>query len=212
MILRLAFASLAATFFAFGAVSVVAAQSTGQQVSLAPGTSFVVKLLTNLDCRSAKVGDASETQVVENVKNGGETVLKKGAHVTGRVVAVQPPSSSQPRATVSIVFDSVADKGSGSKTLRTVIVALAPEAEVSSSSLSEGRGMGGLTVNAGVSGRGEAGQRRELSRDAVGVVNLPGLELAARSSSSGMTSVISWSNPDIKIKKGSQLVLRVVAS
>ena|ERR1700758_4191319 len=208
MLLRLA--SFSVTFFLFGVVSVVLGQATTQQVPLAAGNSFVAKLLTSLDCRSAKVGDAVEAQTAENVKNGSETVLKKGARITGHVVAVQPPSASESRTIVTIIFDSAADKGSASKTLHTVIVALAPEAEVTSSSLSEGRGMGGLTDNAGVSGRANAGERRELGRSAVGVVNLPGVELAAKSSSSGTASVISWSNPDIKIKKGSQLVLRVV--
>ena len=65
----------------------------------------------------------------------------------------------------------------------------------------------------GVSGRDHAdtGGIEPLNTSSVGVTNLPGLESGLRKSPSGeQTTVLAWTKGDIKLKKGSQLVMLVI--
>jgi hypothetical protein len=180
-----------------------------------PGdTTLLAKLNTNLDLSQSKTGDEVQAETTHDVKRGKDVLLRKGSILIGHVSFVEPASSKQPENSVGIVFDRAKPKGGSEQALRLIVRALAPQSEVpTNSTVAGGRGMPGETTQAGISGRdhGDAGSIEPLNTSSVGVSNLPGLELGLRKSANGeQTTVLAWAKGDIKLKKGSQLVMLVV--
>jgi hypothetical protein len=181
-----------------------------------PGdTAILAKLNTNLDLEQSKTGDEVQAETTHDVKQGKDVLLKKGSALIGHVAFVEPASSKQPENTVGIVFDRVKPKNGAEQSLHLIVRALAPQSEApANSQIAGGRGMPGETDKAGVTGRdrAETGGVEALNTSSVGVLNLPGLELGIRKGAAGgqQTTILAWSKGDIKLKKGSQLVMLVV--
>lgn len=181
-----------------------------------PGdTAMLAKLNTNLDLSQSKTGDEVQAETTRDVKESKDMLLKKGSILIGHVTFVEPASAKQTENTVGIVFDRVRPKNGSEQSLHLVVRALAPQSEApAGSQISGGRGIPGETDKAGVTGRdrAETGGIEPLNTSSVGVSNMPGLELGLRKSAGGQqTTVLAWSKGDIKLKKGSQLVMLVVS-
>ena len=180
-----------------------------------PGdTTLLAKLNTNLDLSQSKTGDEVQAETMRDVKQGKDTLLKKGSTLIGHVSFVEPASAKQAENSVGIVFDRVRPKNGSEQSLHLIMRALAPEPDVAvNSQMAGGRGMPGETTQAGMSGRDQAdrGGVEPLNTSSVGVSNMPGLSLGLRKLASGeQTTVLAWGKGDIKLKKGSQVVMLVV--
>jgi len=180
-----------------------------------PGdTALLAKLNTNLELSQSKTGDEVQAETTRDVKQGKDTLLKKGSTLIGHVAFVEPASAKQAENSIGIVFDRVKPKNGPEQSLHLIVRALAPESEVpGSTQIAGGRGMPGETTQAGISGRDQAdrGGVEPLTTSSVGVSNLPGLSLGLRKSAGGeQTTVLAWGKGDIKLKKGSQVVMLVV--
>lgn len=66
-----------------------------------------IKIVTPLDTRNNRAGDAVAFQVVEDVYVGGLLVIGKGANGTGKVTKVEPARNFGRDAKLEIAFDSV---------------------------------------------------------------------------------------------------------
>jgi hypothetical protein len=176
-------------------------------------TAILAKLATNLEPQRCKPGDSVEAQTTEDIKQGKEVLLKKGSVLLGHVSVVEPPSATQLETMVGIIFDGVKTKNGPDQSVHLLIRALAPEAEgPENSTLSEGRGMSGATTAATVPGKvsaaGTAGGR--LTALSIGVSGFPGVRLENRKEANGQVmTIIALSEPGVKFKKGTQLVLKV---
>ena len=86
------------------------ATAAGKALDLPSDAVVFAKLNTNLDLLMAKPGDVVEAQTTEDVKQGKDTLLRKGSNLLGHVSLVEPATPSQPETMIGIVFDRVKTK------------------------------------------------------------------------------------------------------
>jgi len=77
----------------------------GRQLNVASGTRLTGELQNTLDVSKARVGDRVVLKTTEAVKQNGETVVKKGAQLVGRVADVQKHARASANSSVTILFD-----------------------------------------------------------------------------------------------------------
>src|SRR5919205_3370153 len=75
----------------------------GGQLDIASGTRLTGELQSALDVSRARVGDRVVLKTTEAVKQNGQTVLKKGSQLVGRVTDVRRGAESS----VTLLFDTV---------------------------------------------------------------------------------------------------------
>jgi hypothetical protein len=184
-------------------------------LKLPSGTAFLARLSTNLDGRQCKPGDPVEAEVKQDIKQGHDVLLKKGSVLLGHVAGVKVPTSDSHQLNVAIAFDSVRLKDGKRLSLNLIIQALAPEADVTNNdTLAAGRGMGVTSSsNATVSGHATTlkGTITQLSVTSTGVYDLQGLELGDQTTNGAHYSTLTSSTGDFRLKKGSQVVMKVVS-
>jgi hypothetical protein len=173
--------------------------------------SVLARLSTDLDAAQAKVGDPVEAQILEDVKSGHDVLLKKGSILNGHITFIQPflPTS---RCEIAILFDRVTPKKGEPVAVSLTIQALAPEINIRTDTLSDGRGMGGLDANAPNIGHQSAktGDVGALSDKSRGVYAIPGVTIGTRIEKGGHSSVVVSASGGVHLKKGAQLVMQGV--
>jgi hypothetical protein len=192
------------------------ATATLDELKLPEKTAFLAKLSTNLDGRQCKPGDPVEAEVKQDIKQGHDVLLKKGSVIVGHIAGVHAPVSDKPELSVAIALDTAKMKDGKQFSLKLLIQALAPEADTdSNTSLSDftGGGMQNATRVAGVSGRSTTvnGSINKLTPESKGVYDLQGLSLGDQVTNGARYSTLASSTGDFRLKKGTQLVLKVVS-
>jgi hypothetical protein len=178
------------------------------------GTTFVAKLMTNLDAAQNHVGDSVQAQLTRDVKEGKQTVLKKGSAITGKVVVAQPYSTEKGMAQIGIVFDEVAAKDGPQYSTRLGLRALAPAPDDKApDTVMDGRGRAATDTTSVVRGGMNAGGANggELTPTSEGVYGLRGLNLAFDKESGKLISVITATGANLRLKSGYQVVFQVSA-
>ena len=177
-------------------------------------TSFFAKLITPIVISQAKGDDILEAQTTQDIKQGHDVLLKKGSTLVGHVHSVQTPTADKPEYYVVIVFDRVKPKNSEEMRFDLVIQALAPESDMDNRSIAEatGTGLQGATRTAGVTGHSSAtqGNINALTTKSTGVYDVAGLRLGDRTSDGKHYTILAASRRDVQLKKGTQLVMKVV--
>lgn len=198
-----------------GAQASASASAANAGLTIPVDTAFMAKLSTNLELNQCKPGDPVEAEAKQDIKQGKEVVLKKGSSLLGRVKAVQMATAEKPEKVVGIVFDGVKMQKTGQQySLHLIVQALAPEANLTNNdTLSDGRGMDAATNNATVSGHSTTmrGNVNQLTPASTGIYDLSGLRLGDQITQTGHVTVLAFSHSDIHLKKGAQLVMKVVA-
>jgi hypothetical protein len=182
-------------------------------LKLPAGTAFLAKLSTNLDGRQCKPGDAVEAEVKQDIKQGHDVMLKKGSVLLGHVAGVKVPASGTSQLNVAIAFDSVRLKDGKRFSMDLTIQAFAPEADVTNNdTLNDGRGLDAATNKATVSHATTLkGSFNQLTVTSTGVHGLPGLTLSDQITNGAHYSTLDSSTGDFRLKKGAQLVMKVVS-
>lgn len=189
-------------------------QSSASALNVPGDTIILAKLATNLDLQQAAVGQQVEAQTTQDVKQGKDVLLKKGATLIGHVTSVETAIAGKSEAMVGVIFDSVKAKSGQPQTLHLLIRALAPEPNAPYSGMVQGgRGMPGETEHAGIAGvdRADISNGVVLNESSVGVAGIPGLQLEIRKSNGQQTAILQMTKGDVKLKKGTQLALLVVS-
>jgi hypothetical protein len=193
-----------------------AASPSATSLGVLEGTAFLARLSADLVLDRCKIGDPVEAEVKQDVKRGKQVLLKKGSILRGNVKSVQAPTENNREVVVEILMDEVNIQKTAQKySVHLVIQAIAPGANTdSNNSLADqtGTGLHGATRQAGVSGHASVvqGDVGAINAESKGVFDLPGLRLGEHQTSSGHTTLLATSVHDLKLKKGSQLVMRVV--
>jgi hypothetical protein len=192
------------------------AKASLDELKLPEKTVFLAKLSANLDGRQCKPGDPVEAEVRQDIKQGHDILLKKGSALLGHVAGVKVPTSDTPQLTVAIVFDSVRMKDGKQLLLNLIIQALAPEADLdNSSSLADFAGpvTTKSTSTAGVSGHNSTvnGSINRLTATSTGVYDLKGLALSDQTTNGAHYSTLASTTGEFRLKKGAQLVMKVVS-
>jgi len=177
-------------------------------------TSFVAKLVTPIVISQAKGDDTLEAQTTQDIKQGHDVLLKKGSTLVGHIHSVQTPTAEKPEYYVVMIFDRVKPKNGEQMRFDLVIQALAPESDIDNRSIAEatGTGLQGATRTAGVTGHSSAAQGNinALTTKSTGVYDVAGLQLGDRTSEGKHYTILAASRRDVQLKKGTQLVMKVV--
>jgi hypothetical protein len=191
-----------------------AATAAAKPAFLSTGTTVVAKLLANLDSRTCKPGDPVEAEVTRDVSQNHKVVLKAGARVIGHVVALDASSTHSPESRIAISFNSISTKGGEHTQISFVIQALAIAPRLKEKNeLQDGRGMVATENTAATAGGDIGGPLSEglLRPEDSGVYGIAGLSLAVLTTETGTQfPVLKSAGENIRLAKGTQMVLRVV--
>jgi hypothetical protein len=171
-----------------------------------PGQGIVAKLTTDLDAAKLKPGDPIQALVTHDLKKGHDTILKKGSTISGKIIKVDPSTSSDPEMIV-ILFDQISPAGGTTRPLNASIGALAPPQGAQTETIQDGRGMVQSNINSVNGGDKDASNIPDLAGATVGVHGMRGVSLAFNMESGKLYSIIKSTNGDLKLKKNSQIVL-----
>lgn len=103
------------------------AQTGGNSVSLASGTTVNAELSASIDSKKAKAGDSVMAQVIEAVKEDGKTLIPKGTKIVGHVTQASARSKGDAESSLAIRFDKAVLKNGQEITLSVWIRAIAVE-------------------------------------------------------------------------------------
>src|ERR1043166_9298015 len=127
--------------------------------ALSSGTTLQAELSKSLDAKKAKPGDEVSAKLTQDVKSNGKVVLHKGSKLVGHVTEAQARSKENAESKLGIVFDKAVLKGGQEVAFNSVIQAVAPPLQATSSlagdensSLGGGMGSGGMGRTTGGSG------------------------------------------------------------
>jgi hypothetical protein len=190
------------------------ATAAAKPAFLSTGTTVVAKLLTSIDSGTCKPGDPVEAEVTRGVSQNHKVVLKAGARVIGHVVALDTSSTHTPETRIAISFKSVSMKSGEQAEISFVIQALAIAPRLKEKNeLQDGRGMVATEITAATAGGDIGGPLSEglLRPEDSGVYGIAGLSLAVLTTETGSQfPVLKSAGENIRIAKGTQMVLRVV--
>ena len=79
----------------------------GRQLDIASGTRLTGELQSALDVSRARVGDRVLLTTTEAVKQNGQTVLKKGSQLVGRVTDVRRRAKGGADSSVTVLFETI---------------------------------------------------------------------------------------------------------
>ena len=119
--------------------------------ALTSGTALQAELTKPVDSKKAKSGDEVSAKLTQDVKSNGKVVLHKGSKLVGHVTEAQARSKENAESKLGIVFDKAVLKGGEEVSFNSVIQAVAPPVQATSSvagdessSLGGGMGSGGM--------------------------------------------------------------------
>jgi hypothetical protein len=210
----IALAAIPRNHSAVASQAVPASGAAAKPANLSIGTTVVAKLLTNIDSGTCKPGDQIEAEVTRDVSQNHKVVLKAGTRVIGHVVAFDTSSTHKPETRIAISFKSVSMKSGEQAQISFVIQALAIAPRLKEKNeLQDGRGMVATEITAAAAGGDIGGPLSEgmLRPEDSGVYGIAGLSLAVMTTETGSQfPVLKSASENIRLAKGTQMVLRVV--
>jgi hypothetical protein len=129
-------------------------------VNLSDGTKINAALVGSLDARKSKRGDRVEARTVQDVKQDGKVVLKKGTVLTGHVTRVQARTKEQAQSQIGIIFDHAVLRHGEQVPLHATIQALAAAQNLTAASMGSDEMMASqssMGAASGVAGGGLVG-------------------------------------------------------
>jgi hypothetical protein len=213
-------------------------QSSGA-LKIAPGSVIPVQLSKTVDAKKAKTGDEVVATVTQDMKtNSGDVLVPKDTKVIGHVTEAQARNKEQKQSELGIAFDHAVVKGDQMQlpmSIQAVIAppsnnsggAAAPDAPPStagggsaSSPMAGSRaGATGATPSQSSqqnypsgaasesSPQGEA--RPPITGNTQGVIGMSDVKLESASQNSQQGSVLTSEKNNVKIEKGTMMLLRV---
>jgi hypothetical protein len=107
-----------------GAEGAASVGQGGGRLDIASGTRLNAQLQNTLDVSRARVGDRVVLKTTEAVRSNGGTLLKKGAHLVGRVSDVRRRAQGSAESSVTLLFERL-ESGSLSTPLSVTINSVA---------------------------------------------------------------------------------------
>ena len=179
-------------------------------LSLPNGTGIVGTLTTNLDTKHSKVGDRVEIEVTQDVKPAGQILLRRGSHITGQVALAYAFSKGDSTAKLEIVLDKVVAKSGEQIPTYLALYSLAAKNDPTKEDLQDGRGLAATSTRAGINGGMGRPGNGLLGPDTRGVIGLESLRLTPLARDNPPTSLVRSESKDVRLEKGTEIVLVVV--
>lgn len=207
-------------------------------MKIAPGSVIPVQLAKTIDAKKAKTGDEVVATVTQDMKtNSGDVLVPKDTKVIGHVTEAQARNKEQKQSELGIAFDHAVVKGDQLQLPMSIQAIIAPQnnnsdraepgpgpAQAPSSPAgSMGGGQagsaGGATQQQSGSqnypqGGGDGSQPQETARPPItantrGVIGMSDVKLETASQASPQGTVLSSEKNNVKIEKGTMMLLRV---
>jgi len=150
--------------------SAASASVSGNSLGITSGTPIQAALVTPVDAKHSKPGDPVVAKTTQDVKQDGQTVLKKGSRLTGHVTQAQARSGASAESSVGMVFDSAVAKDGQHVPMNMSVQALAAAANQTSADLANDQGAINSTSQTGMgfTGAGSAPGGGGIARGGVG--------------------------------------------
>lgn len=148
-------------------------------VTIADGTKMDATLVSWLDARRSRVGDAVQARIEQDVKQGGAVLLKKGTQLTGHVTEARSRAGAQAESRVGVTFERALLPNGQSIPFHASIVALSAPRSAS------GSGNGSATAATQASARAGATAGNVTSTAAAPAGAATNMSNAVASTSSG---------------------------
>lgn len=201
-------------------------------VKIAPGSVIPVQLAKTVDAKKAKTGDEVVATVVQDMKtNSGDVLVPKNTKVIGHVTEVQARNKEQKQSELAIAFDRAVVKGDSMQLPMSIQAVIAPETNVPSASAPDQSpsAAGGTSPNSPMGGRAgstpppqqnspsaggsetesAASARPPITGNTQGVIGMSDVKLENSSQHSAQGSVLTSEKNNVKIEKGTMMLLRV---
>jgi hypothetical protein len=208
-------------------------------LKIAPGSVIPVQLSKTVDAKKAKTGDEVVATVTQDLKaNSGEVVVPKDTKMIGHVTEAQARNKEQKQSELGIAFDHAVVKGDQMQLPMSIQAVIAPPSNSPGEAAPEapspapaggGSGSsqttGSRTTGTGTgtspsapqnyprSGASEPASQGEarppITGNTQGVIGMSDVKLDSSSQNSQQGSVLSSEKNNVKIEKGTMLLLRV---
>jgi hypothetical protein len=203
---------------------------------IAPGSVIPAQLTKAIDAKKAKTGEEVTARVTQDMKTtSGQVLVPKDTQIIGHVTEAQPRSKEQKESQVGIAFDHAVVQGNPIELAMLIQAVIAPPSENSANS-SDDRGasppsapsspMG--SARPGGAGGGSSPQAQQptapqgsgpsdapqssrppITATTQGVIGINDVKLAPAAGNSSQGSVLSSEKSNVKIEKGTLLLLKV---
>jgi len=214
-------------------------QQTSGALKIAPGSVIPVQLSKTVDAKKAKTGDEVVATVTQDMKtNSGDVLVPKDTKVIGHVTEVQARNKEQKQSELGIAFDHAVVKGDQMQLPMSIQAVIAPPSNNSGGAAAPDAppsAAGGGSASspmagsrAGASGaspspssqqnyppgaasesspQGDA--RPPITGNTQGVIGMSDLRLESGSQNSQQGSLLTSEKNNVKIEKGTMMLLRV---
>jgi len=210
------------------------AQSADAASQLAPGTTICAVLEKTVDAKKAKAGDAIVAKTTMAVLSHGKVAIASGARIVGHVTSVKAHSKNQAKSQLGMAFDRVVLKGGGEIPLQLTLQAIGygglppAQEDETAGSYSQAAAAASQVASGGsrrsgfppprpepadtptAAAPGTAPRNPALDGGSKGVVGINGLTLT-EGTDAARGSTVEATKKNVKIERGSQLILRVIA-
>jgi hypothetical protein len=156
------------------------------------------------------VGDRVEVEVTQDVNRGGDILLRRGSHITGHVTLAYAFSKGDSTAKLEIVFDKVVAKSGEQIPAYLAIYELAAKSDPTADDVQDPRGLNATAARAGSNGGLGRPANGLLKPDTQGVIGLDSLRLTPMARDNPPTSMVRCKSKDVRLEKGTEIVLLVV--
>jgi hypothetical protein len=209
-------------------------KQSSSSLKIAPGSVIPVKLSKTVDAKKAKTGDEVVATVTQDMKtNSGDVLVPKDTKVMGHVTEVQARNKEQKQSELGIAFDHAVVKGDQMPLPMSIQAVIAPPSNNSAAEAPEGppstagggsasSPMAGSRAGAspsssqqnyppgaasGASPQGEP--RPPITGNTQGVIGMSDVNLESGSQNSQQGSLLTSEKNNVKIEKGTMMLLRV---
>ena len=208
-------------------------------LKIAPGSVIPVQLSKTVDAKKARTGDEVVATVMQDLKaNSGAVVVPKDTKMIGHVTEAQARNKEQTQSELGIAFDHAIVKGDPMQLPMSIQAVIAPPSNNSETAAPAGPvpsaagGGSGSSPMAGsrTTGTGtgttpsaqpnypaggasdpasQAEARPPITGNTQGVIGMSDVKLDSGSQNSQQGSVLTSEKTNVKIEKGTMLLLRV---
>lgn len=211
--------------------------SQANAMKIAPGSVIPVQLSKTVDAKKAKTGDEVVATVTMDMKtNSGDILVPKDTKILGHVTEAQARNKEQKESQLGIAFDRAMVKGGSEMNLPMSIQAIiapqsndptapgagpqpsasaSPSAAAGASHSPSGAASasGAQQPSTEASGANEpqtsASARPQITAKTEGVIGMDNVKLETSTQNSPQGSIVSSDKSNVKIEKGTMLLLRV---
>jgi hypothetical protein len=205
---------------------------------VAPGSVIPVQLAKTVDAKKAKTGDEVVATVTQDMKtNSGEVLMPKDTKVIGHITEAQARNKEQKQSELGIAFDHAVVKGDQMQLPMSIQAVIAPQTNNAepgpsdqgpspSSGSSPSGSSGGHSPMGGGSSQQQSGRQNypqggasetgtqpgampPITANTQGVIGMSDVKLEAASQNSQQGSVLTSEKNNVKIEKGTMMMLKV---